>query len=58
MADGLNTGWPDLDCAGDGIAPGPLGGVAALDFSPVLPGTFATTGLADLGADGMKVEVP
>ncbi len=36
----------------------PLAGVRVLDFSPLLPGPFATLALADLGADVVKVEPP
>src|SRR5436305_14715980 len=36
----------------------PLAGVRVLDFSPLLPGPFATLALADLGADVLKVEPP
>lgn len=36
----------------------PLQGTRVLDFSPLLPGPFATLALADLGADVVKVEPP
>jgi crotonobetainyl-CoA:carnitine CoA-transferase CaiB-like acyl-CoA transferase len=36
----------------------PLERVRVLDFTPLLPGPFATLALADLGADVVKVEPP
>lgn len=54
----LSTGWPDLDCAGGGIAPGAPGGVRVPDFFRVLSGMFAPMGLADHGADVIKIGAP
>ena len=36
----------------------PLHSGRVLDFTPLLPGPFATLALADLGADVVKVEPP
>jgi len=43
---GDETGWTPLD------------GVKLLDFTPLLPGPFATEIFADLGADVIKIEPP
>jgi len=37
---------------------GPLKGLKILDFTSLLPGPFATMGLADLGADVLKIVSP
>ncbi|QDQ26127.1 CoA transferase [Chitinimonas arctica] len=38
--------------------PAPLAGLTVLDFSPLLPGPFATRILADLGAKVIRIESP
>lgn len=38
--------------------PSPLHGLTVLDFSPLLPGPFATRLLADLGARAIRIEAP
>lgn len=43
--------WPVLGCAESSVALGVLHRVRVLESSRVLSGSFATMGLADLGAD-------